>query len=134
MPEENTEIVRELMDVWNQAGWPGVADKGLLDPEVDYRDDERWPEARSAHGIAELLERFDEILDVLGEESRAELERIVEAPDDQVVAIFRFTGEARASGLQHDYRWGWVFRIAGGRVDRIRAYLDPEEALRAAGV
>jgi ketosteroid isomerase-like protein len=134
MSEENVEIVRKLTDIWNEAGWLGVANKGLLDPQVEYHDDQRWPEARSAYGVTELIERFDEILEVLGEESQVELEQVLDAGGNQVVSIFRFTGQARASGLHHEYRWGYVFRIPGGRVDRIQAYLDPEEALEAVGL
>jgi ketosteroid isomerase-like protein len=47
---------------------------------------------------------------------------------------FRFFGEARASGIPHDYLWGFLCRVRDGQVDYIQAYLDPEAALRAAGL
>jgi ketosteroid isomerase-like protein len=134
MSQENVEIVRKVVDVWNQAGWRGVADNGLLHPQVEYHDDKRWPEARSTSGATALVERFDEILEVLGNEGRADVEEVLDPGEDHVAAIVRFSGEARASGIQHDYRWGFVFRIRDGQVDYLRAYLEPELALEAAGL
>ena len=134
MSQENVEIVREVAKIWNLAGWQGVADRGLLHPEVEYHDDRGWPEARSALGAADLVKRFDEVLEVLGEESRVEVEQVLNGGGDQVVSIFRFRGVARASGIHHDYRWGYVWRLQEGQIVYMQAYLDPEEALEAAGL
>jgi ketosteroid isomerase-like protein len=134
MSQENVELVRRMAEVWNEAGWEGVANRNLLDPEVEYHDDRRWPEARSVVGPAALVERFSEIMDVLGKNATAQVEKVVDAGGDSVALIFRFTGEARASGLHHEYRWGFVCRVSEGRIAYIQAYLDPDEALKAAGL
>src|SRR2546421_8603152 len=131
MSQENVEIVRKVAEIWNVAGWQGVAERGLLHPGVEYHDDRRWPEARSAVGTADLVKRFDEVLEILGEESRVEVEQILDAGGDQVLSIFRFGGVARASGIRHDYRWGYVWRLQDGQIVYMQAYLDPEEALEA---
>jgi ketosteroid isomerase-like protein len=134
MSQENVEVVRRMAEVWNEAGWEGVADEGLLHPNVEYHDDRRWPEARSAVGASALAERFVEILDVLGKDARAEVEELLDAGGDSVVMIFRFTGEARSSGLRHDYRWGFLCRVKELQIIYIQAYLEPERALEAAGL
>jgi ketosteroid isomerase-like protein len=134
MSQENLEVVRRMAQVWNQAGWNGVAEQGLLHPEVEYHDDRKWPEARSAVGPSALVERFVEVMDVLGKDAKVEVEELIDAGGDLVVMIFRFTGEARASGIQHDYRWGFVCRVRERQLAYIRAYLDPREALEAAGL
>ena len=134
MSQENVEIVRRIVEVWNRSGWEGCDEEGLLDPDIEYHDDRRWPEARSAHGVAALIERFEEVLEVLGQDAESEIERLSDAGGEQVVLIFRFRGEARASGIHHDYRWGYLCRIRDGRVTFIQAYLAPEEALEAAGL
>ncbi len=123
-----------MAEAWNETGWKGVADRGLLDPEVEYHDDRRWPEARSTVGVAALVERFVEIMEVLGRNAQVQVEEILDAADDSVVMIFRFAGEARASGIPHDYRWGFVCRVNDGRIGSIQAYLEPERALEAAGL
>jgi ketosteroid isomerase-like protein len=134
MSEENVEVVRKMAEAFNEAGWQGIVDKGLLHPEIEYHDDRRWPEARSAFGTSEVLERFDEIMEVLGKEAAVDVEQLVDPGGDRVVIIFRFTGEARASGIHHDYRWGYVCRVREGQIDYIQAYLEPERALEAAGL
>ncbi len=80
------------------------------------------------------MERFGEVMDVLGKDARVQLEEVLDAGGDSVVMIFRFAGEARASGLQHEYRWGFVCRVSERRIAYIHAYLDPDEALEAAGL
>ncbi len=134
MSQEKVEIVRRMAEAWNEAGWEGVADQNLLDPEVEYHDDSRWPEARSTVGPSALVERFREVMDVLGKDARVQLEEVLDAGGDTVVMIFRFTGEARASGLHLEYRWGFVCRVNEQRIAYIHAYLDPAEALEAAGL
>jgi ketosteroid isomerase-like protein len=134
MSQENVEVVREVAEIWNSAGWQGVADRGLLHPKIEYHDDRRWPEARSAVGTGELVQRFDEVLEVLGEGSQVEVEQLLDAAEDQVVLIFRFRGVARASGIHHDYRWGYVCRVRDGQIVYMQAYLEPEKALEAAGL
>ena len=128
------EIVRRMVEAWNEAGWEGVADHGLLRPDVEYHDDEKWPEARSAIGASALVERFVEVMDVLGKDATVEVEELLDAGADRVVMVFRFTGEGRASGIQHDHRWGFVCRVKERQIDYVQAYLDPNEALEAAGL
>jgi ketosteroid isomerase-like protein len=134
MSRENVELVRKMVEVWNESGWKGVIEQGLMDPGIEYHDDRRWPEARSAFGTAAFLERFDEVLEVLGDDARSEVEQVVDAGGDRVVLIFRFTGRARSSGIRHDYRWGFLCHVREGRIVRIQAYLEPGNALEAAGL
>ena len=134
MSQENVEIVRRMAKVWNEAGWKGAADQGLFHPDVEYHDDRRWPEARSVVGTAALVERFEEIMDVLGKDARADVEELLDAGDDSVVMIFRFTGEARSSGIRHSYRWAFHCRVKELQITYIQAYLDPDQALEAAGI
>ena len=90
MSQENVEVVRTMAETWNEAGWEGVADRGLLDPEVEYHDDRRWPESRSTVGPSALQERFVEVMDVLGKNAKVEVEEVLDAGGDSVVMIFRF--------------------------------------------
>jgi ketosteroid isomerase-like protein len=134
MSQENVEVVRRMAQAWNEGGWEGVADRDLLHPAVEYHDDRRWPEARSAVGVSALVARFVEVMDVMGKEAKVEVEELLDAGENSVVLICRFTGEARASGLHHDYRWGFVCRVADQQITYIQAYLEPESALEAAGL
>jgi ketosteroid isomerase-like protein len=134
MSHENVEVVRKMAEVWNEGGWGGVISEGLIHPEIEYRDDEKWPEARSAFGTVALIERFDEVMEVLGKNAEVEVEELLDPGGDLVVMIFRFRGEARASGIRHEYRWGFVCRVRGGQIDYIQAYLETDRALEATGL
>ena len=134
MSQEDVEIVRRVTELWTQGGWEAVIEEGLLHPDVEYHDDKNWPEARSAFGASALVERFAEVMEVMGKDAELEVEDLVDCGEGRVVMIFQFRGEARASGIHHEYRWGYDCRVRDGQVDYMHAYLDPNEALEAVGL
>jgi ketosteroid isomerase-like protein len=134
MSQENLEVVRMMAEAFNQGGWERAIDDGLLHPRIEYHDDRRWPEARSTVGTSALVERFAEVLEVLGKNAHVEVEELLDCEDDWVLMTFRFSGQARASGIRHEYRWSFLCRVCDGQIDYMQAYLDPEEALEAAGL
>jgi ketosteroid isomerase-like protein len=133
MSRENLEIVRRMAAVWNERRWRGVIEAGLLDPGIEYHDDQDWPGARSAFGTAAFLDRFDEVLDAIGEGGHVEVERTA-GEGDYVCLVFRLSGEGTSSHIPYEYRWGFVCRVTGGQIDYIQAYLDPKRALQAVGL
>jgi hypothetical protein len=109
-------------------------DNELLDPRIEYHDDRRWPEARSTFGASALLERFVEVLEVLGKNAHVEVEELFDCEDDWVLMTFRFSGEARASGIRHDYRWGFLCRVVMGRSTTSRRISIRKRPSKPAGV
>jgi hypothetical protein len=91
MSQENVEIVRRVGEVWNESGWRGVIDQGLLHPEVEYHDDPKWPDARSTYGTEALIKRSDEFLEAFGEDASTTTEQVLDAGGDRVVIIFHFS-------------------------------------------
>ena len=77
------------------------------------------------HGIRELEEAFTEL--------RAEP---VEFRDlgERVVAIGHLHGRGKESGVVTESPIVWLVDFEDGKVVRIREYLDPDEALEAAGI
>jgi ketosteroid isomerase-like protein len=65
---------------------------------------------------------------------RAELEDCVEAPGDKVLAAVGYTGRARASGMEMDWRQWLVYTVDQGLIVRAEEYFKREEALEAAGL
>ena len=65
---------------------------------------------------------------------RADLEECVEAPGDRVLATVRYTGRARASGIDMDWRQWLVYTFKEGLIVRAEEYFDREQALEAAGL
>ena len=63
-----------------------------------------------------------------------EYERLIEAPDNRVVALTHQWATGKASGVPVDLHFGQVFEIEDGRVIRARNFPDLVEALEAAGL
>ncbi len=53
---------------------------------------------------------------------------------DRVVVLGRLQARGRGSGVQVNSAAGLVFQLQGGKISRVRGYLDHGEALRAAGL
>ena len=54
--------------------------------------------------------------------------------DDRVVAVVREVARGRASGIEVAGDWGYVMTIRDGRLARVEAYRNAENALAAVGL
>jgi ketosteroid isomerase-like protein len=59
---------------------------------------------------------------------------LIDAGERRVVAVLRFGGRAKLSGIETAQMLGAVFTIRGDRIARGREYATREEALEAAGL
>jgi ketosteroid isomerase-like protein len=62
-----------------------------------------------------------------------EVERVIDAGGEDVVALFREIGRT-TSGLDLDGRHAELFRIRDGRIVRRQDFADANEALKAVGL
>ncbi len=53
---------------------------------------------------------------------------------DDVLMIGRLHARGRESGIEVDSPIAWLSTVGGGRIVRSRGFLDPQEALEAAGL
>jgi ketosteroid isomerase-like protein len=53
---------------------------------------------------------------------------------DRVLCLGRMEGRGRGSGVPVDAPLGAIFEFRDDKISRMRAYLDHDEALRAAGL
>ena len=86
MSQENVAIVRRTAELWTRGGWRGTIDEGLLHPQIEYHDEKRWPEARSACETSALVERFVEIMELLGRDAQLEVEELSRSKEALEVA------------------------------------------------
>jgi ketosteroid isomerase-like protein len=63
-----------------------------------------------------------------------EVEEVIDAGENRVVAIQRQVGTGKASGAPVEMRTATILRLESQRVVRIDIFLDPAKALEAAGV
>jgi ketosteroid isomerase-like protein len=125
MSEQNVEIVRSIYAAWLQ----GESAGSLIDPEIEYVNPSDAVESGTRRG----RKAFAGIRDAY-EDVRVEPEEIIDAGDDEVVVIARVTGKGRGSGVEIDWRQGYVWTIRDGKGIRFRWFTDPEQALEAAGL
>ena len=123
MSEENVELVRAIYALWNS----GQSARHLIDPKMEYVNPPYAVESGVRHGrtaLAKIREVYPDF--------RVEPERFVDAGEDVVVI-----GVARgrsASGLEAQWRQGYIWTISEGRAIRFRWFNQPDEALEAVGL
>jgi ketosteroid isomerase-like protein len=84
---------------------------------------------RGHEGVREVLRELDEAFTELeGEQSE------VRDLGEQVIAIGHFRGRGRESGAKTETAIVWLVEFKNGKAVRVREYLDPNEALEAAGL
>jgi ketosteroid isomerase-like protein len=131
MSQENVEIVRRGFDAYNRRDVDGFL--AYLDQEFElhsaiiggadatvYRGHDgvrRWL-ADSDAGFDELTVDPSEFRDL----------------GDRVLMLGRIRARGRKSGLKLDSTTGWVCTIRGGKIAEARGFLNPAEALEAAGL
>ena len=134
MSAQDMAIVEAAVQFWNA----GARDSFL----ALFHPEGRWSSAikRQVEGGDGLYRGRDEIAGFWDEWHAVwdDLEIVVsEMNSPRTGRVFAF-GALRArgtgSGADTERPFGWVFQIDGGQIQDVRAYLDRDEALRAAGL
>jgi ketosteroid isomerase-like protein len=137
MSQENVEIVRrgfEALKAGLDRGDPGAAfDTGVYASEVEWILPPGGAGFRDVYvgrdGFLEFMRTWTEDFDW-----SIELEGLIDAGDDRVVGLFHQTATGKGSGVPVELHMGLVYDLQDGQVVRMRNYLDPKEALEAAGL
>jgi ketosteroid isomerase-like protein len=90
-------------------------------------------ETAEHHGVEGLLDAITE-LGAAWDPWQQEVERVIDAGQDRVVALMRLTAQGRDSGVPVRFRWAMVMTISDGRLSASRVFVDQDEALKAAGL
>jgi ketosteroid isomerase-like protein len=102
--------------------------------DLDHRSIEGAPDDRGPiQGRAAMRAYVQEWMDLF-DDFRIEPVELIDAGDGEVVAVLRFGGGAKLSGVETDQTLGAVFEIRDGQIARGREYSTRAEALEAAGV
>jgi ketosteroid isomerase-like protein len=132
MSQENVELVRGIYDEIRRRGDP-IPRAEYFDPEIEFHEDPRLPEAGSYRGFEEVraywkqfIENFDEFV--------IEPEEFVEIGGDRVLVLLIITTRGRGSSAAVTMRIAWIFTIRAALITRIEAFADRGVALKAAGL
>jgi ketosteroid isomerase-like protein len=132
MPTDNVEIVKRAYEAFNEEGSTGTLP--FLHEDVVWDESAlpaRKPGVLRGHeGILELARQNAE----LWLEIRAEVEEIVDAGNDRVLAFLRAVGRGRFTGEEVVLPLSHVWVLREGKGVSVTLYLDPLRAREAAGL
>jgi ketosteroid isomerase-like protein len=132
MSEENVEVVRRFCERDDQTSLDSLMVS--LHPDIEWvpvQSDPEYSVHRGHDDVRAWLTSWAEAFPDL----HWELDRIVDAGNDLVVAFVRMAGRSVASGIDLETpSYAVVFTLRGEKIARIHEYLDSQEALEAAGL
>lgn len=131
MAQDSVEIVRTAVEAFRREDFRTVAD--LCDDDLEFVSVMTAVEETTYRG-RDTWERYATDMRETWTEWRLEDLRYIEAGDDSVVVLMRLVGTGKRSGAPVDRAVGLLYRVRGGRLWRVRSYLEPADALAAAGV
>jgi len=102
--------------------------------DLDHRSIEGAPDDRGPiHGKEAMRAYVQDWIDTF-DEFRIEPVELIEADGGVVVAVLRYGGRAKLSGVETDETFGVVFSLQDGRIARGREYRTRDQALEAAAL
>ena len=130
MSQENVEVVRRLIEHWEEGDWRWGRD--IFDDQCEAVFSASWfPEADHYRVGADALRAWTGFTDAF-ETFEVRLNRIIDA-GDQVVALTHLRARGQASGATVDALTGGIFTLRGGKIVRY-VLTDAREALEAVGL
>jgi uncharacterized protein len=123
MSQLNLELVRTIYRLWGE----NESARHLIDPDLEYVNPPYAVESgtrRDRRALSKVREVYPDF--------RVEPERFVDA-GEEIVVIGTARGTS-ASGLEAQWRQGYVWTVRDGRAVRFRWFNRPVEALEAVGL
>ena len=133
MSQENVEAFKRAVAAYNRRDIDAFLE--AFDPEIEWHSltqvmfGGEQSVYRGHRGIREGVREMDEVLADLQVEY-AEIRDLRE----RIVVFGRVSGRGRASGAETESPINWVIEFRNSKVIRMTDYLDPAEALEAAGL
>jgi len=127
----NEEVLRRLHDAFARGEIEEA--HATLHPEVEIQDHD-IPDAAGGYRGHEGFDRWVEQNAEGYGDFAVEVEDVIDAGHDRLVALVKLRARGRASGIELERLDGVVYEFSGGLICRIDYYNDRAEALRAAGV
>ena len=133
MSQENVEAFKRATDAFNRGDVEALLE--VIDPEVEWHD----VFAQMLGGEAMVYRGHEGVRELWGDLSGAFAELHVEYSEfrdlgDRIVAIGHLRVRGSESGAAIESPFGAITQWKTGKMTRLRAYLDPEEAVEAAGL
>ena len=131
MSQQNVELVRRLMEIYNERSFEQNAD--LIDPDIAW-DVSRVgvPDVGLSTGRAELRD-FARDWEESFQSEHVAIQEIADG-GDRVALSVRHQGRGTLSGIDVDQTFGMVWTLRNGRAVGMEMYPTYDEALEAVGL
>jgi ketosteroid isomerase-like protein len=132
MSRENVEVVRRAINLYEQGKPSSIFAQGLATPGAELR---LQFEVRGAgtyvglDGLTEFMRIWTEGFALW----ELHTERVIGAGDEVAVLAWQ-RGRRKTSGAPVDNLFGMVFTLEDSKIKWVQIYVDPEDALMAAGL
>ena len=132
MSEENVQIIRRLVEAYNEGGFGAEATLDFFDEAAAFEEPPEQPGATTAEGIDAVAQTFGQF-DEVWEEHRSDPEeiRVLDAERVLLLTVEHFRGR---EGLELSQPSGTVFTLRNGKIVRMQAFWERESAFKAAGL
>jgi ketosteroid isomerase-like protein len=133
MSQRNVEIVRRAFTAAFMSEPPDVETlREVLDEDVVVTSN--WGVEGAEHRGLDAALAAREEMDGVWDSWTQEIERVIDARDERVVALLRLRATGRGSAVPVEFAWAMVATLRNGRIIESRTFLSQAEALEAVGV
>jgi ketosteroid isomerase-like protein len=133
MSEENVEASKRALDAGNRRDMESFLE--ALAPKVEWHPGLAAlleGEATVYRGREEVRELFQGYWEAFAD-LRFEVSEIRDL-GDRILAVGQMRGRGAESGVEIESPWAYLIQVRNGKATQVRTYLDPKEALEAAGL
>jgi ketosteroid isomerase-like protein len=123
------ERVREIYAAFNEAR---ALDSELFDPEVEWHNAPELPGATVHRGLDAMRADIDEQMEAW-EERHFDPVELMDA-GEHVIVFLNLDAKGKSSGVPVHIELAHVLTFRDGKVVRVQAFIDRDQALRAAGM
>jgi ketosteroid isomerase-like protein len=123
--QQNLELVRRIYDAWNR----DASVREFISEDVEYVN----PRYAVEPGTRVGRKSFAVVRDTY-EDFKIRVERLIDAGDEDVVVLARYTASGTASGVPLEGEHGHVWTLRAGQAVRFRWFNSHAEALAATGL
>jgi ketosteroid isomerase-like protein len=125
MSEENVQLIRRIYEAWDREESAGE----FISEDVEYVN----PGYAVEPGTRRGRKSFAVVRDTYGDFA-LEVERFIDAGEEDVVVLAQYTGSGRSSGVPVAGEHGYVWTVRDGVAVRFCWFQSHREALQAAGL
>jgi ketosteroid isomerase-like protein len=128
MSEQNVETVRRAIAAINARDIDAYLACCTGDVELVL------PMVGSQYSGSDGIRRWFTDIEDIGPDFRIDVQSFRAVGENKVIVFMRTGATGRASGLVTHHEQANVYEFAGGKMRRIRIFLDPSDALKAVGL